>query len=615
MPGLIGFIHNISSSDAATMLGKMASAINKDDRYRVDLFHDDGIGIGRVGLNLSNPYPQPFWNVDETICAILEGEIFGYEELVKELGRKGYSFKSDFIVELLLHVYEEYGEEFALHLNGAFVAAIWDRKQRKIVLANDHLGLRPLYYSYYKEKFSFSSSINAMLVDPELPRDINLISIAQMLCFEYVLGEDTLLEHVHLLPPASILTFQNNKITLQKYWSLQYSAHHLNGSIEETLDEFIFLLRQAVTRQAPGNLPAGVNLSGGLDSRLLLGLLCETPSKVPLRTFTFGIPKCSDARYAEEIARSAGTLHKFFQLTPGSFKKIVDNGVYITDGLESCVHMHALANVESQSNSVNILYSGFYIDSLTNPKLKREWWANYNFDTASQILFNELNFKELFKHPDIDEVFSSDMKRKVSARFDESFRYQLMKTNAAQFADWNDNIELLQRQRRFTNQGNEIMRCQVITRTPFCDKDLVQFALQIPPGLRFERYLIRQILAKYFHSLAKIPWDRTDFPIVPCVRELRLRVQQQIEWQAQRIGMDLPLNKSMHNFTDYDNWMRNELRSWVEATLLNKQSLERGYFNSDVVRNLVTEHMAGANHSRKLGILLSIELWHQQSID
>jgi asparagine synthase (glutamine-hydrolysing) len=612
MPGLIGFKNEFSKIQSEELIEKMVCQIFNYKNLKVDIYSDEGIGLGRVGLDRLDPFSQPAWNVDETICAIIEGEIYSEDGLQTHLIQSGKVIDD---AKKILYYYEKYGDGFAAHLNGAYVAAIWNCKEKKLILINDHLGLRPLYYANYKNKFIFSSSIQAMLEDSDLSRNIDHTAIAQMLCFEYVLGERTLLEEVHLLPPASICIYYQNHLTINKYCNIKYSESFQIKSTEEYLEELIFFLRQAVSRQMPGDLHAGVNLSGGFDSRLLLGLLSEYPLKEPLFSYTFGLPNCADVKYAKEIANEVGTAHRFFELKPDFLIKLVNEAVINSNGLESSVYIHAMAQIERQSKEVDVVYSGFLIDSLINQDIKREWWANYSTDDAINFLYKDINANELFQNPNVDEIFSLELKRKVSNSFDEIFRETVKTYRAPQLADWHDNMDINQRQRRFTNNGNDLLRSHVICRTPFCDKDLVEFTMKLPPGLRSERYLIIKALEKCFHELAKIPYDRTGFPFTPCLRNSRLEFNQQIEWQLKKIGLPVNLNKIDHDYFDYNKWLRNDLRVWVEDLLLDKRTLERGYFNPNVVRKLVSEHMAGSNNSRKLGVLITLELWHRLVLD
>jgi len=613
MPGLVGFAGKFDPSHAQYLIQAMANAMKDHNWYQVDLYYGEELGLGRASLGLSNPEPQPIWNEDKTLCIIMEGELYDYQALKQELITRGHCFHIDNDAEFMLHLFEEYGKDFAIHLNGAFVAAIWNQREKEMVLVNDRLGLRPLYYVLYKGRFTFASGVRALLADPDLPRNVDSVAIAQMLSFEYILGHRTLLREVQLLPPASLLTLRNGQFTIRSYWHLQFSEVYQLRSREQYLEGFIHYLQQAVTRQMPGDLPAGLNLSGGLDSRMLLGLLCNGQLKMPLRTYTFGIHGCDDARIAKELANVAGTQHHFFELKPDYLLDLAGEGVRLMDGMESSVHMHALANVKAQARQVQILYTGFFADYLISPELRREWLSNYDKETAKQLIFDDINF--LFRKTSKDDIYTKDFQRQFSIDFEGDFQARVTESKSLLLADWRDHFDIHQRQRRFTKQGDELLRSHVICRTPFCDNDLVEYTLSVPPGLRLDRFLFKEALVKLFHNLAKVPVDKTGLPMVPCARELYLRIDQQARWQLRKFGFKRVSDRLPLSYADYDSWVRTVLHGWVEEILLSKHALQRGYFNPTFIRNLVSLHMAGENYSRELGVLLSLELWHRQFLD
>jgi len=311
MPGLIGFCGRSLKDQPEEFLGRMARALESEDRFKVDLYNDRHIGLGRVSLGITNPEPQPIWNEDGNLCIVMEGEIYDYAAQKQLLIERGHHFKTSSDAEFVLHLYEEFGEAFAVKLNGAFVVAIWDTRSSTLVLANDRLGLYPLYYAHVNADLTFGSGVRALLVDPDLPRSVDLVAINQFLVFDHVLDDRTLLNSVRLLPQASLLTFSDNRLNIRPYWTLKYPGIYEKRSEDAYIEQLLYFLRQAVVRQAPGDFPAGLLLSGGLDSRVLLALLRDGPADDAFHTFTWGIPGCDDARFAKAIATKVGTQHRF----------------------------------------------------------------------------------------------------------------------------------------------------------------------------------------------------------------------------------------------------------------------------------------------------------------
>jgi asparagine synthase (glutamine-hydrolysing) len=284
--------------------------------------------------------------------------------------------------------------------------------------------------------------------------------------------------------------------------------------------------------------------------------------------------------------------------------------------MESCIHIHALANLKSQAKHVQILYSGYLIDSLLGAiNASRNWFGNYDENTIRKVIFDDLNKDYLFAYSEHNKLFTKEFHNQISDEFVDSFNKVVAESKANSLIDWNRNLVITQRQRRFTENGNEVMRSQVIARTPFCDNDFVEYALTIPPGLRLDRYINIKIIGRTYHNLAKVPWEKTGHPLVGCTRDLMIRICNQTRWRLRAAGLNWIPNVRRRPYADYNHWLRTALRSWVEETLLADRALGRGYFNPDYIQKLVIDHMAGKNHANKLGVLLSLELWHRQFID
>jgi asparagine synthase (glutamine-hydrolysing) len=617
VPGLIGFIGEFEPETAESLLMEMAAALQFNDQDQVDLYHGDGFNAGRVSLGIVIPQPQPIWNEDQTLCVLMEGEIYDYEDLKRYLIDQGHRFKVNNEVEFVLHLYEEFGEAFALKLNGAFALVIWDSKADKLLVVNDRLGLQPLYYTRYKDNFFFASKVGALLADLSLPRAIDLIGMAQLLTFDHVLGDRTLLEGIKLLPPASIMTCQNGHLQIRSYWQLRYPEFYQLHETKHYTEGLLHYLKQAICRQEPGELPSGVLLSGGFDSRVIAAFLQDGGETADLHTFTFGIPGCDDDRFAQEASACLGTRHHFYELRPDYLLDIIDEGIRLQDGLGSCVHMHALAHVDDEAKHAKVIYKGFMGDALMGYGISEQYWANYKDDKLSQVHLK--NFRALglilFNPEELRHLFTNHAYRQISEAVLETFRSALLESGSSRLADqWNYFI-LRNRVPRMTLNGVELMRSRIHVRLPYCDNDLVNFMLTVPPWLRFKRTLIKTVFIQAFPELAKVPHTETGYPLVSCRRELLMRINAQTRWRLRSAGLKWVTVPQKQGYAYYQGWMRSYLRELVENTLLDSRTLERGYFNPEYIKMLVAEHMNGANHAVRLGALLSIELWHRQYLD
>jgi len=611
MPGLVGVAGEMPSSERSGLLQCMAQALKHEDWYQVHLYADDGIGLGRVSLGILNPEPQPIWNEDRSLCIVMEGEVYDYADEKRLLVERGHRFQVNNDPEYVLHLYEEYGEEFALKLNGAFVAAIWEPGERRLLVVNDRWGLCSLFYAQCGGHFLLAGGTLAILADPAYRPRVDPVAVAEFCTFEHVLWHRTLLEGVHLLPPASLLSYQDGVLSLRSYWDFQFVEEYEDHPEAWYIERWAHLMRQAVRRCWRDDGSAGVLLSGGLDSRVVLAMMEGLYDRV--HSFTFGIPGCDDARLAQEVASKLGTRHHFFELKPDYLREVAEEGVRLTDGLKSCTHMHVLATLPQVAQWVQVLYTGSLGDSIMGDHLRRELLAVYKEDVLARMLFRRYNTG--FPEKEQAQLFSPPLYRQIKGQAFESFRQALKESRASLAANKREHYSIRQNERRWILEGQRLLRSRVIVRTPFYDNDLVEFMLRVPPGLRMEGYFYQRAFATAFPELAKIPWEATGQPLVPCMRNLGIQFAHRLRWRLRAAGLRFVSPPQHRPYADYDGWMRTTLRPWVESILLDRRTLERGYFNPDYIRNLVAEHMAGANHARKLGVLLTLELWHRLFLD
>jgi len=197
----------------------------------------------------------------------------------------------------------------------------------------------------------------------------------------------------------------------------------------------------------------------------------------------------------------------------------------------------------------------------------------------------------------------------------QSLRESLARSRSDWWVDRLNYVDLYEEDVRFTVMGVELTRARAHVRTPLADKDLVRTAALVPPGLRADKAYYRHAIARALPQLAKIDYARTRRPVTDgCFRDIRLRAQELARYWLHNRGLSWVQQARPRPYADYGAWMRRELRPWVEATLLARESLDRGYFAPTYIRNRVAEHMAGCDHSRRLGVLLTLELWHRQFI-
>ncbi len=618
MPGLFGFVDRASRSsspqESQTLLQALANAMRLEDFQQSELHSAAGLGLGCVHIPLMNPEPQPVWNEERSVGLICYGEIFEHQKLKDKLATAGVDGSAFSQSQLLLHLYLAFGDAFANLLNGTFTIAIWNGREQTLLLINDFLGAQPLYYAQYENRFAFAALANALLADPALPRKIDSVAIAEFLSWEMVLGDRTFLQDIQLMPPGSLLKVRDGEVTIERYWRLRFADEYSLRPREEYFEQFAHLLKQSIKRQAPMQKRVGVNLSGGLDSRTVLGLVTSIVSGAEIRTFTFGLKKSDDVQLAGELAQVAQTRHSTHEFDPQFLPGILAKGVRLTDGMSNCVHFHAMTVVQEQARQVDVIYSGYLGDTILSSEAPMEWIVPYDLALTRRLCEDLMGY--VFVNQPMAQIFTETFAQNTMAAFNADVDAVIDRERANLTMSALNHFEVLYNGRRNTRFGNDLLRNSLLCRTPFCDKDFIEFCLTIPPGLRIGRTLIQHLIGDHFHELAKVPWDKTGFPLVECLRNYRQRVAQQARWHYARIpGLGKYKNRVPRSMHAYDKWMRAPLGSWVEGMLLTPAALQRGYVRPEVQRRLVQEHMAGKDNSRELGILISLEQWHRMFMD
>ena len=615
MTGIVGFTYSGDSAAASAELSAMLTAVQDHPSYRVEQWVGDGVALGRVSLGRIDIHPQPVWNEDCTRCIVFEGELFNSAPLRAELEAARHVFKLGSAAEIVLHLWEEYGEAGLKRLNGGFTFAVWNPVERSLAVGNDRFGFRHLYYALLGNQLAFACGVRGLLAHRQLPRTIDKVGISQALHFEYLLGDRTYLAGVKLLPPAGVLYLRSERFERQRYWQWSMPEIYEPHSFGEYQRELVRLYKQSASRQVPdGAVRGGMNLSGGLDSRMLLGVLATQMDARNLQTYSFGVDGCDDVALGRQAAHTVHAPHRALPLPDDYLLTFAQLGVRLTDGMDSSIHIHSLANITAQAQEVDLLYTGYYSDSITDSDGTREWLVRFDDETSLRLHYEYMH--KLFPNDPDPAIYTPEFLAETQEGFEAAFRQAVGEVRDVTMSNWLDSVEIVHRQRRLTQFGNDLIRWQLECRTPFTDSDVVDFCLKLPPALRMDRCLFTGTLVNSFPKLAKVPNDRTGMPFLVDARYLTLQARINLQYWLHKRG--LVRNRPKHKrklYARYDIWFRTSLRPWLEGILLDRKTLERGILRAEVIRQIVQEHMAGADRTRELGMLLSIELWHRAYID
>jgi asparagine synthase (glutamine-hydrolysing) len=325
MCGIVGIVSNTPQAQRTWLaIGRDAMTHRGPDDSGEWWSADGRVGLAQRRLAIIDLSPaghQPMHDASGALSIVFNGEIYNFADLRDELIAKGHGFRSHSDTEVILAAYREWGTECLARFNGMFAFALFDSRQQTVFLARDRAGEKPLFYHQANGVLRFSSELKALLADPALPRRLDPAALDCYLAMGYVPGERCMLQGFNKLPPAHALLFdlQNGHAKIWRYWQLPELAATSSRPVDEAalLDELEALLEDAVRRQMVADVPAGVLLSGGVDSSLITAMAVRSSSQV--QTFTIGFPghgKLDETEHARLIARHFGTRHTELMAEP-----------------------------------------------------------------------------------------------------------------------------------------------------------------------------------------------------------------------------------------------------------------------------------------------------------
>ena len=279
-----------------------------------------GLGMRRLKVLDLATGQQPMTNEDGSIWVIFNGEIYNYRDLRRDLEAQGHRFTTQSDTEVIVHLYEELGPECVTHLNGMFAFAVWDERKRHLMLARDHLGIKPLYYRVADGRITFASELKALRVDPSASLTVDPASVADYFRWLYIPAPYTVFQDVWKLPPGSRLLMSADGWRVESYWQVTFADPPASRSEDELAEELLGILRDAVRRQLVADVPVGVFLSGGLDSSGIVALARECVSG-RLRTFSVSFPGMGlydEGPAAQRVAERFGCEHHPIAITPSA---------------------------------------------------------------------------------------------------------------------------------------------------------------------------------------------------------------------------------------------------------------------------------------------------------
>src|SRR5687767_2742888 len=273
---------------------------------------DDGVALGMRRLAIIDLITgeQPTFSEDHSVAVILNGEIYNYRELRADLEARGHTFRSASDTEVLPHLYEEYGRDMVEHINGMFAFALWDDRRRRLFLARDRFGEKPLYWGVFDGALLFASEPKVLLAHPSVRPDLNLNALRQYLSFDYVPAPLSIYDGISKLPAAHHLTLEDGQVEVRRYWQLSYKTQQPAPTVAEAASQLQDLLQDSVRMRLVSDVPLGVLLSGGIDSSMVTALAVRASTET-VKTFSISFAESSfdESEYARRVAAYLGTDH------------------------------------------------------------------------------------------------------------------------------------------------------------------------------------------------------------------------------------------------------------------------------------------------------------------
>src|ERR671910_201361 len=291
------------------LLGAMTDAVRHRGPDADGFYFGDGVGLGHRRLSIIDlaTGDQPLANEDGTVQVVFNGEIYNFAEVRRELTQHGHRFRTNSDTEVIVHGYEQWGERCVDRFRGMFAFAVWDSAARRLLLARDRLGVKPLYYAEVPGGLVFGSEIKSLLEDPQVPREWRADALDSYLTLLYIPAPETIYRGIHKLPPAHVLVAERGQVRISKYWDLEFTGTGDQRREADYLEELDAHLREAVQLRMISDVPLGAFLSGGIDSSTVVAYMVEA-SKTPPVTISVGFEHHAfdEVAHAETVARHLG---------------------------------------------------------------------------------------------------------------------------------------------------------------------------------------------------------------------------------------------------------------------------------------------------------------------
>ncbi|MBI5630339.1 MAG: asparagine synthase (glutamine-hydrolyzing) [Elusimicrobia bacterium] len=624
MCGICGIVYSDSRSPDPGLLKTandlLAHRGPDDEGFYVD--GPAGLAMRRLAIIDLNTGHQPLSYAEGDFWIVFNGEIYNYQELRRELEARGRRFKTKTDTEAILALYQELGPACLGKLRGMFALAIWDKRRKRLFLARDRIGKKPLVYAQGRGFLAFASELRSLFVWPDISREVLPEALDQFLSLQYIPSPHTIYRGVKKLPPGHFLVYENGEAHVERYWDLPLGKAPATRDPEEAKRLVVEKLKEAVRLRLISDVPLGAFLSGGIDSSIIVALMSEL-SPAPVKTFSIGFEEeaFSELHFAREVAERYGCRHTEFIVKPEMAEVLpklawhygepyADASALPTYYVARETRKHVTVALNGDGGDENfggyVRYRAMKLarlfDALPGPvraALKAgaerlpEYQAPYGFTWKLKrflrsALFTELPRRHLkmvgyFSSEDKDDLYTSEFRERLGENFESAQEYlagffkacaQEDFVNRLLYVDFKSYLpECLMAKVDIASMANGLEG-----RSPFLDHEFVELVYSLPgewklKGLKGHKWLLKEAFGD------KLP------PAI-CNRG--------------KMGFGIPLGS----------WFRGPLKGYWESHVISPEALSRGYFREEALRRIWVEHQSGRrDHGYRLWALLMLELW------
>jgi asparagine synthase (glutamine-hydrolysing) len=606
MPGITGIISNRLNLENRAELDSMIACMLHEKFYKSGTFFSEaaGVAVGWVSHPGSFADCMPVWNDDKNVCLIFAGE--DYQERSRNGGIRfnGHGCAAS-DASYLVYLYEELGLKFLEQINGWFSGLVIDLRKKQTFLFNDRFGIGRISYHEHEGNFYFSSEAKSLLkVLPHL-RSLDLKSLGEVLSCGSVLQNRTLFSGVSLLPGGSVWSFSKSQpATKGTYFDPEAWEKQPSLGEADYYEQLKETWQRILPRYLPGGESAGLSLTGGVDSRMILAWAPRQPGELPCYTFSGRYRDCNDVKLARRLAK----------LSQQPYHTIPIDGQFLSE-------FPSLAEKVAYLGEGNLDASGT-IDLFVQREARKIAPIRVTGTNGGELLRRLVMFKPAGLP---EEMLSPEMKRsttEAASTYAEELKCHRLSFAAFKQTPWYMNSKFI------------VERSQITMRLPFCDNELVRLSYQAPPTLAEANEPALRLIAEGNSALRRLGTDRgLQFHSLPGVGKARHLIQEftfkaeyaydmgMPQWLARADHVFAPLHLEnlflgRHKFHHFRVYYRDELSSFVKEILLDRRTLERPFLRKHVVEEIVRGHTTGyQNHTQEIHKLLTIELVQRQLLD